>query len=163
MSRVLIAGDYDRHQCGITIPEAQVQDTGVWQCEVRIYWMIMMMLIADDLQMEEYQFTDLVAGDRHRHTFEVNVDERQTTLVHFTPQDTTMKITAEDTITDSTDGGDTTTDITDDWESIKINQGVDNKNDQEATTYGYSETQTYQLLPLEQGKSQQQVKNFIIK
>ena len=44
-SRVLIAGDYDRHQCGITIPGIQLQDTGLWQCEGRTYLIIMMMMM----------------------------------------------------------------------------------------------------------------------
>merc|ERR1712060_272794 len=139
VSRVLIAGDYDKHQCGITIPGVQIQDTGAWQCE-----------------MEEYQFTDLVAGDRHSYTFEVTVDERQTTVKDFTTPYTTMETTVEETTLDieetTLDIEETTLDIvettTEDEETIK-----NNDNNQEVTTKVDSEQPTFKSLPLEQDKS----------
>merc|ERR1712060_494462 len=127
VSRVLIAGDYDKHQCGITIPGVQIQDTGAWQCE-----------------MEEYQFTDLVAGDRHSYTFEVTVDERQTTVKDFTTPYTTMETTVEDTTVDIVET------TTEDEETTK-----NNDNNQEVTTKVHSEQQTVKSLPLEQNKSNQ--------
>jgi len=37
IDRVSFAGDYNQHQCGITVTNAQMEDTGIWTCEVEQY------------------------------------------------------------------------------------------------------------------------------
>ena len=32
--RISISGDYDSHECGLTISALQLQDAGHWECEV---------------------------------------------------------------------------------------------------------------------------------
>ena len=88
--------------------------------------------------MEEYQFTDLVVGDRHSHTFQVTVEERQTTVHDLTPPDTTTETPVEDTtvyVVEATTDYEVTTKI--------------NENDQEGTNGAHSDTITFQSLPLE--------------
>ena len=34
-SRVTISGDYDSHECGLTVTGLEVEDAGTWECEVR--------------------------------------------------------------------------------------------------------------------------------
>ena len=34
-SRVTISGDYDSHECGLTVTGLEVKDAGTWECEVR--------------------------------------------------------------------------------------------------------------------------------
>ena len=33
--RISISGDYDSHECGLTITSLQLEDAGNWECEVR--------------------------------------------------------------------------------------------------------------------------------
>ena len=33
--RVSISGDYNSHECGITVAQLQIEDAGTWECEVR--------------------------------------------------------------------------------------------------------------------------------
>ena len=32
--RISISGDYDSHECGLTITNLQIEDAGAWECEV---------------------------------------------------------------------------------------------------------------------------------
>ena len=32
--RISISGDYDSHECGLTITNLQIEDAGTWECEV---------------------------------------------------------------------------------------------------------------------------------
>ena len=32
--RISISGDYDSHECGLTITSLQLEDAGNWECEV---------------------------------------------------------------------------------------------------------------------------------
>ena len=34
--RISISGDYDNHECGITITGLEVEDGGNWECEVGV-------------------------------------------------------------------------------------------------------------------------------
>ena len=34
-NRISISGDYNSHECGITVTQLQVEDAGTWECEVR--------------------------------------------------------------------------------------------------------------------------------
>jgi len=84
-SRVTISGDYDSHECGLTVTGLEVEDSGTWECE-----------------MEEYKFGDWVSGNKHSHSFDVNVRMRTTTA-------TTTITTTMSTITTSTASTTTTT------------------------------------------------------
>ena len=35
--RISISGDYDSHECGLTITNLQIEDAGTWECEVAEY------------------------------------------------------------------------------------------------------------------------------
>ena len=37
--RVTISGDYNRHECGLTISGVTAEDAGVWECEVRFTYL----------------------------------------------------------------------------------------------------------------------------
>merc|ERR1712233_134106 len=76
VERVEIAGDYDNNQCGLTLLGVQGEDAGLWECE-----------------MEEYQFTDLLGGEKHSHNFTVVVEEKLATVTEITttePFETTI-------------------------------------------------------------------------
>jgi len=77
VKRVEIAGDYDNNQCGVTLLGVQGEDAGLWECE-----------------MEEYQFTDLLGGEKHSHNFTVVVEEKLATVTEITttkPFETTIE------------------------------------------------------------------------
>jgi len=60
--RISISGDYDSHECGLTISALQLQDAGHWECE-----------------MEEYKFGDWASGDKHSKNMTVSVKQATTT------------------------------------------------------------------------------------
>merc|ERR1712183_368204 len=70
INRTAIAGDYTKHECGLTVTKVGVEDAGDWEC-----------------QMEEYKFTDLVSGMKDRQNMSVKVEYRA-----FINQDITMTI-----------------------------------------------------------------------
>ena len=42
---VTLTGNYERHECGIIITGAQLQDAGQWTCEVSISIIIIIIII----------------------------------------------------------------------------------------------------------------------
>ena len=94
--------------------------------------------------MEEYQFTDLVAGDRHSHSFHVNVEEKHTVVMDITTEQTAQETTAEDT----------TIYIEEIEEPVTTEFNL-KTSEPETTTDEQSEAQTIKSLPLEQNNPEQ--------
>ena len=95
--------------------------------------------------MEEYLFTDLVAGDRHSHTFTVNVEEKQTSVKDISTEQTTLETTAEDT----------TIYIIEIEKAVTTTEFNGETPERETTTDEQSEAQTIKSLPLEQNNPEQ--------
>ena len=95
--------------------------------------------------MEEYQFTDLVVGDRHSHTFTVNVEEKQTFVKDISTEQIPLETTAEDT----------TIYIVEIEKAVTTTEFNGETPEPETTTDEQSEAQTIKSLPLEQDNPEQ--------
>jgi len=78
--RITVAGDYDKNECGLELTELELADGGMWECE-----------------MEEYKFTDLVAGAKHSKTFTISVQDKTSTSTETITFAVTTEIALEDT------------------------------------------------------------------
>jgi len=74
--RISISGDYDSHECGLTISNIQIEDAGTWECE-----------------MEEYRWGDWVSGYKHTQLLNFDVALRTTTTTTTTSTTTTTTTT----------------------------------------------------------------------
>eukprot|EP00092_Neocalanus_flemingeri_P103739 GFUD01132781.1.p1 GENE.GFUD01132781.1~~GFUD01132781.1.p1 ORF type:complete len:338 (+),score=97.91 GFUD01132781.1:37-1050(+) len=105
-NRVSISGDYDNQECGLTITGLEVEDGGSWECE-----------------MEEYKFGDWLSGNKHSHSFNVNVNLRTTTTISTTTTTLTTTVTTTSTTTTfmhTTTSASTTTEIVTEEETTAL-------------------------------------------
>jgi len=91
--RLTIAGDYNKHECGLTVTNTTEEDGGSWEC-----------------QMEEYKWGDWVSGRKHQHSFDVSIRLRTTTTTTTTTTITTVTTTRAPTQT-NIEEFETTTDV----------------------------------------------------
>jgi len=103
-SRVTISGDYDSHECGLTVTGLEVEDAGTWECE-----------------MEEYKFGDWVSGEKHSQDISVSVQYKTTTT---TPTTTAYSTTAYTTTTITTITEEVSETIIDDKEKNENSTGI---------------------------------------
>jgi len=78
--RISISGDYDSHECGLTISALQLQDEGQWECE-----------------MEEYKFGDWSSGEKHSKNMTVSVKQATTTTTTSTTTTLSTSISPQQT------------------------------------------------------------------